>query len=101
VRRIVAAFGHGLGFTKEDIHRLIATNRDFMWNQEVRGARFHRIDGGPADPRRWSNSSGVLWSALARYDSTLRVILVANHNPASWTGMTITPWALSLTAPAA
>jgi hypothetical protein len=100
VNAIIAVFEHGLGFTKEDIGRLIATNRDFMWNQEVRGARFQRIDGGPADPR-WSNSPGVLWSALARYDSTLRAIFLANHNPGSWSGMTTTPWALSQTLPAA
>ena len=37
VEGMVAAFEHGLVFTKEDIHRLIATNRDFMWNQQITG----------------------------------------------------------------
>ena len=72
-----------LAFTKDDIDRLVATNRDFMWNDELHGARFQRIDGGQADPR-WKDSPGLLWSALARYDSTLRAIFIANHNPASW-----------------
>jgi hypothetical protein len=40
-----------LAFTKDDIDRLVATNRDFMWNDELHGARFQRIDGGQADPR--------------------------------------------------
>jgi len=43
---IVAAYEHGLVFTKEDLDRLIATNRDFMWNQQIQGAKFQRIDGG-------------------------------------------------------
>ena len=46
VEGIVAAYEHGLVFTKEDIDRLIATNRDFMWNQQVQGATV------PADRRR-------------------------------------------------
>ena len=31
---IVAAYEHGLVFTQEDMARLIATNRDFMWNRQ-------------------------------------------------------------------
>jgi hypothetical protein len=91
---IVAAFEHGLVFTKEDIQRLIATNRDFMWNQQVTGARFHRIDGGSADPR-WRNSPGVLWTPLVPYDETLRKVFLANHNPSGWGGLSATPWFLA------
>ena len=90
VEGIVCAYEHGLVFTREDIARLVATNRDFMWNQQVTGARFKRIDGEPADPR-WANSAGVLWTALIPYDPTLRAIFEANHDPASWGGMAETP----------
>ena len=46
VEGIVLAHEHGLVFTKTDIDRLIATNRDFMRNGHIRGAKFRRIDGG-------------------------------------------------------
>ena len=95
VEAIVTAFEHGLVFTKEDIQRLIATNRDFMWNQQVTGARFQRIDGGQPDPR-WRNSPGVLWTALVPYDETLRRVFLTNHNPSGWGGLSATPWFLSL-----
>ena len=98
VEGIVAAFEHGLVFTREDVDRLVATNRDFMWNQQVAGARFQRIDGGQPDPR-WKNSPGVLWTALVPYDATLRQVFLANHNPASWGGLVTTPWFLSLNKP--
>ncbi len=88
---IVAAYEHGLVFTRDDINRLIATNRDFMWNQQVDGARFQRIDGGAPDPR-WKDSPGVLWTALVPYDETLRKIFLANNNPSSWGGLAATPW---------
>jgi hypothetical protein len=94
VEAIVAAFEHGLVFTQEDIQRLVATNRDFMWNQQVSGAKFQRIDGGRPDPR-WKNSPGVLWTALVPYDQTLRKIFVANHNPSGWGGLSATPWFLA------
>ena len=94
VEAIVAAFEHGLVFTKQDIQQLIATNRDFMWNQQMAGAKFQRIDGGRPDPR-WKNSPGVLWTALAPYDQTLRKIFLANHNPSSWGGLSATPWFLT------
>jgi hypothetical protein len=92
---IVDAFEHGLVFSREDIARLIVTNRDCMWNQQVEGAKFQRIDGEPADPR-WKDSPGVLWTALVPYDATLRRIFVANHNPAGWGGLGTTPWFVSL-----
>ena len=95
VEGIVAAFEHGLVFTRADVDRLVATNRDFMWNQQVAGARFQRIDGGQPDPR-WQNSPAVLWTALVPYDATLRQIFLANHNPASWGGQGTTPWFVSL-----
>jgi hypothetical protein len=87
---IVGAYEHGLVFTRAEIDRLIATNRDFMWNRQVEGAKFQRIDGGEPDPR-WQNSPGVLWSSLVPYDATLRKIFEANHNPASWGGLAATP----------
>ncbi len=68
---IVTAYEHKLVFNRDDINRLIATNRDFMWNHKISGARFQRIDGGTPDPR-WRNSPGVLWQALVSYDETLR-----------------------------
>jgi hypothetical protein len=95
VKAIVTAFEHGLVFTKEDIQRLIATNRDFMWNQQVTGAKFQRIDGGQPDPR-WRNSPGVLWTALVPYDETLRRVFLKNHNPSGWGGLSATPWFLAL-----
>lgn len=91
VRGIVSAHEHGLVFTREDLDRLIVTNRDFMWNQQVQGARFRRIDGGPPDPR-WKDSPGVLWTALVSYDATLRRVFEANHDPGSWGGLRLTPW---------
>ena len=91
---IVAAFEHQLVFDRQDIDRLIATNRDFMWNHQVNGAKFQRIDGGDPD-KRWANSPGVLWDALTPYDPTLREIFEANHDPASWGGLASTPWYLS------
>jgi len=95
VEGIVAAFEHDLVFTRADVDRLIATNRDFMWNQKVAGAKFQRIDGGEPDPR-WKNSPGVLWTALMPYDATLREIFLANHNPSNWGGLATTPWFVSL-----
>jgi hypothetical protein len=91
VEGIVAAYEHGLVFTKEDVARLIATNRDFMWNREVRGAAFQRIDGGPPD-NRWPKTPGVLWTALVPHDPTLRKVFEANHSPAGWGGLAATPW---------
>jgi hypothetical protein len=95
VEAMVCAYEHELVFTKAEIHRLIATNRDFMWNQQVEGARFQRLDGGQADPR-WKNSPGLLWEALVPYDVTLRKIFLANHNPSGWGGLSSTPWFLAL-----
>ncbi len=91
---IVAAFERGMVFSREDLDRLIATNRDFMWDKQVRGAKFQRIDGGRPDPR-WARSPGVLWTALVPYDESLRKVFEANHNPASWGGLAATPWYLS------
>jgi hypothetical protein len=97
VEGMVAAFEHGLVFTKDDLQRLIATNRDFMWNHQVRGAGFQRLDGEPPD-QRWKDSPGVLWTALVPYDETLRKIFLENHNPASWNGLAVTPWYLACAA---
>lgn len=95
VRGIVAAYEHGLVFTKSDLDRLITTNRDFMWNKNIEGAKFQRIDGGKPD-KRWINTPGVLWTALVPYDETLRKVFEANHEPASWGGLSATPWYLAL-----
>jgi hypothetical protein len=89
---IVNAYEHGLVFSRADMEKLIATNRDFMWNQKFDGAAFRRIDGGSAD-FRWRKTPGVLWTGLAPYDATLRKIFLATFNPASWSGLTTTPWA--------
>jgi hypothetical protein len=90
VEGIVTAYDHRLVFTRTEIDRLVATNRDFMWNHQIKGAKFQRIDGGEPDPR-WKDSPGVLWSALISVDDTLRAIFEANHNPASWGGLAATP----------
>jgi hypothetical protein len=100
VESMVAAFEHGLVFDRDDLARLIRTNRDFMWNQQMTGARFQRIDGGQPDPR-WKNSPGVLWTALIPHDATLRKIFVANHDPVGWGGIAATPWFLAKAATAA
>ncbi|MGD1002825.1 MAG: hypothetical protein ABSA67_19215 [Candidatus Brocadiia bacterium] len=89
VEGIVTAYEHGLVFTKEDITRLIATNRDFMWNQQIKDAKFQRIDGEP--PVR-DLTPGVLWEALAPYDPTLRKIFEANHDPGDWGGLGTPAW---------
>lgn len=94
VEAMVTAFEHGLVFTRKDIDKLIATNRDFMWNHRVEAARFQRIDGGQPDPR-WKNTPGCLWAALTPYDETLRKVFLANHQPDSWGGLALTPWFLS------
>ena len=87
---IADAYQHGLVFKRSELDRLIATNRDFMWNHKVEGAQFQRIDGGEAvEP--WKKSPGVLWTALLPYDAQLRAAFEANHNPASWGGLSITP----------
>jgi hypothetical protein len=91
VSAIVDAYEHGLVFTRSDINRLIATNRDFMWDQHVDGAKFRLIDGGEPDPR-WKDSPGVLWSALVPYDPTLRKVFEANFDPSGWGGLSTTPW---------
>ncbi|HUT37506.1 MAG TPA: hypothetical protein VNE39_28765 [Planctomycetota bacterium] len=90
VEGMVAAFEHGLVFTKADIDRLVATNRDYMWNQQVQGAAFQRIDGGKPD-KRWARTPGVLWTALVPHDATLRKVFEANHDPGSWGGISATP----------
>ncbi len=97
VQGIVDAFAHGLVFTREDIDRFIATNRDYMWNQKIEGAEFRRIDGGTPD-EHWKKSPGLLWTALLPYDATLRRIFAANHDPAGWGGLHTTPWSLTVTA---
>ncbi len=91
---IVTAYENGLVFDKADLARLIATNRDFMWNQQIVNAKFQRIDGGKPDPR-WNGSPGVLWTALAPHDDTLRKVFEANHKPDTWGGLAVTPWYLS------
>jgi hypothetical protein len=100
VEGIVSACEHGLVFTKAEIDRLIATNRDFMWNGQVDGAKFRRIDGGDPDPR-WEKSPGVLWSALVPYDESLRKVFEANHNPGGWGGLAGTPHYLARHSPLA
>jgi hypothetical protein len=91
VEGMVTAYEHGLVFTKDDLNRLIATNRDFMWNQQIAGAKFQRLDGGQPD-NRWKNRPGVLWTALVPYDATLRKIFEGTHDPTSWGGLSATPW---------
>ena len=94
VNGIVTAFEHGLVFNRADIDRLIATNRDFMWNHKMDTPKFQRIDGGAADVR-WRDTPGVLWTALAPYDDTLRKIFLATFKPDSWGGLSTTPWAVT------
>ena len=94
VESIVAAYEHGLVFTRADLDQLIATNRNWMWDQQIRGARFRRIDGGEADPR-WKDTPGTLWTALVPHDATLRQVFLNSNDPASWGGLVPTPWFLA------
>ncbi len=95
VRAIADAHRRGIVFSREDLNRLIATNKEFMWNQNVQDPHFSRIDGGePADP--WRKTPGVLWTGLLPYDATLRALFEAKHDPASWSGLALTPWYLAL-----
>jgi hypothetical protein len=98
VEAVISAFQHGLVLDRADIDHLVATNPDFMWNQQVSGAQFERIDGGPPNPR-WKNSPSVLWSPLLPYDAALRRIFLANHPQDGWGGLSPTPWFLALSAP--
>ena len=90
VEGIVAAYEHGLVFTADDIAHLVATNRDFMWNHQLAGAQFQRIDGGKPDPH-WAKTPGVLWVSLVPYDATLRSFFEANEDPTSWGGTVDAP----------
>ena len=90
VEGMTIAYEHGLVFQAEDICRLIATQREAMWNGQVADAKFARIDGGPPDAR-WPDQAGVLWTALVPYDLTLRRIFEAHHKPDSWGGLSATP----------
>ena len=98
VEGIVAAYEHGLVFKREDLDLLIATNRDFMWDGSLVGAKFRRIDGGEPDAR-WRATPGCLWPALLPHDATLRGVFEANHDPAGWGGLGLTPWYLHLSGP--
>jgi hypothetical protein len=93
VKAIVAAYEHGLVFQKADMDRLIATNRDFMWDKQIENAKFGRIDGGTQSYQ--GEPIGTLWTALVPYDETLRKIFEANHKPGSWGGISATPWYLA------
>ena len=88
VGAIVLAYEHGLVFTNDDMMRLIATNRDFMWNKDVAHPRFKSISGGAPGPQ---NAHGELWGALAPYDATLRKIYEDSLNPGDWGGMGAAP----------
>ena len=90
VESIGLAFEHKLVFAKEDMDRLIATNRDFMWDKNIKGAKFQRIDAGQSD-KRWAKTPGVLWTGLLPYDAMLRKIFEANHDASSWGGLAETP----------
>jgi hypothetical protein len=61
-----------------------------MWNHQIRAAKFQRLDGGRPDAR-WQDTPGCLWTALVPYDEKLREVFLANHQPASWGGLAITP----------
>jgi len=95
VAAITVAYEHGLVFTPTDIERLVATNRDFMWNQQIKKAGFRRIDGA-SEYQRWprmypGSNHGLLWTALVPYDPMLRRIFEANNQPGNWVGVTATP----------
>jgi hypothetical protein len=68
VTAIVAAYTHGLEFTRKDIERLVRT-----------------------DARQT-----VVWPALAPYDPEIRRRFEQTLDPSSWTGLTLVPWYLAL-----
>ncbi len=37
----------------------------------------------------------MLWLALTPYDNTLRKVFEADHDPATWGGLSATPWYLA------
>ena len=88
---IVTAYEHGLVFTKEDIARLIATNRDFMWNKQVKNAKFQRIDGEQARPAwaRRRGCSGTPWRPMTRRCGRSSWPTI---DPGSWGGMDTPEW---------
>jgi hypothetical protein len=65
---IVAAYRHGLVFTKDDIGHLLAT----------------------------SLSEKRYWTALLPYDVESQRRFQPNHKPDSWGGLVATPWYLAL-----
>ena len=68
VQGIVAAYEHGLVFTKDDIDRLVAT--------------------ALAEKR--------YWTALVPYSPAIQKEFETNHKPDSWGGLGSTPWFLML-----
>ncbi len=91
---IIDAYQHGIVFKRDDIDRLVTTNRDFMWNHQVHGAKFQRIDGEAPDPRY--PSPGVLWTALLPYDAQLRAAFESSFKPDSWGGLARYAWYIAL-----
>jgi hypothetical protein len=68
VEAIVAAYGHDVVFTREDVSRLISTSL--------------------AEKR--------YWTALVPYDLATRKRFEDGHKPDSWNGLVVTPWYLAL-----
>jgi hypothetical protein len=89
VNNIVTAYEYGCVFDKTDIEHLVATNRDFMWNKDLKKPKFGRIDGEPEKPDY--QPPGMIWNGLAHYDATLRKIFESTYDPASWGGTSETP----------
>jgi len=71
VEAIVSAREHGLVFEQEDMGRLIATNGISCGTRRWRARRFSGWTEGRRT-RGVEDSPGVLWTALAPYDETLR-----------------------------
>jgi hypothetical protein len=85
---MVAAYEAGLVFTKEDIDKLIATNKE-MWNKDRKNPKFVAIDHKPGDAKQ--ERYGALWSALVPYDKELQTLFESTHKPDSWGGLAGTP----------
>lgn len=76
VALMVEAYHSGIVFTDEDVRRLVRTNLNVMWNQDLHEPRFRNSNAGiwpgnlPA-----SNTTGTLWTALAYFDQTIRDLM--------------------------
>lgn len=86
VSQIVEAYHTGVVFSEEDIRRLLHTNLEIMWNEDLENPGFINSNGRRPEAteaaRRFQQSHsgsgqadrGTLWTALADFDPTVRAL---------------------------